>query len=174
MASLQDSKGERYLLTDDSMTIGRGRGNDLDLRDDHKVSRSHVELQLSDGQWSLVDLKSSNGTLVNHRRVLHCPLRDGDQIQIGNTTLLFVEENDENETEINESTKSLGSMPELSVREREIVMLIAQGLTDKDIGERLVISPSTVRSHLDRIRNKTGLRRRSELTRLALELRIVD
>jgi pSer/pThr/pTyr-binding forkhead associated (FHA) protein len=174
MASLQDSKGERHQLSDAGMTIGRGRGNGLDLRDDRKVSRSHAELRLSDGQWSLVDLNSRNGTFVNQRPILQCPLRDGDQIQIGDATLGFVVDDDEHETEIDESGKNTGSMPELSDREREILGLVAEGLTDRAIGEHLVISASTVRSHLDRIKSKTGLRRRSELTRLALELRIVD
>ena len=174
MASLQDSRGERYQLTDGGMTIGRGRGNGLDLRNDRKVSRSHAELRLSEGQWSVVDLKSRNGTFVNQRPIVRCPLRNGDQIQIGDAMLGFVLDDDENETEIDESGKKPGSMPELSDREREILGLVAEGLTDIAIGELLVISPSTVRSHLDRIKSKTGLRRRSELTRLALELRIVD
>lgn len=59
----------------------------------------------------------------------------------------------------------------LSARERELVELVAQGLTDNEIAQQLYISIRTVRSHLDRIRDKTGCRRRAELTRLALELR---
>jgi DNA-binding NarL/FixJ family response regulator len=46
---------------------------------------------------------------------------------------------------------------------------VADGRTDRDIADELVISVSTVRSHLDRVREKTGLRRRSELTRMAIE-----
>jgi len=56
----------------------------------------------------------------------------------------------------------------LSARERELVTLVAQGRTDADIAARLYISIRTVRSHLDRIRDKTGCRRRADLTRLAL------
>jgi DNA-binding CsgD family transcriptional regulator len=56
----------------------------------------------------------------------------------------------------------------LSVRERELVTLVAQGSTDADIAGQLYISIRTVRSHLDRIRDKTGCRRRADLTRLAL------
>lgn len=55
-------------------------------------------------------------------------------------------------------------------REREILRLVAEGDTDADIAQRLFISVSTVRSHLDRIRDKTGRRRRADLTRLALEV----
>ena len=56
-----------------------------------------------------------------------------------------------------------------SRQEREILSLLADGETDADIAERLFISVSTVRSHLDRIRDKTGHRRRAELARLVFE-----
>jgi predicted ATPase/DNA-binding CsgD family transcriptional regulator len=57
----------------------------------------------------------------------------------------------------------------LSVRERELVTLVAQGRTDAQIAAQLFISVRTVGSHLDRIRDKTGCRRRADLTRLALD-----
>ncbi|HET6875586.1 MAG TPA: LuxR C-terminal-related transcriptional regulator, partial [Acidimicrobiales bacterium] len=63
-----------------------------------------------------------------------------------------------------------GSAPALSARERQIVSLVAEGATDRQIAERLFISVRTVGSHLDRIRDKTGCRRRGELTRLAIDL----
>lgn len=56
----------------------------------------------------------------------------------------------------------------LSRREREIVALLAGGATDAQIAERLFLSVNTVRSHLERIRDKTGARRRTELVRYAL------
>ena len=61
----------------------------------------------------------------------------------------------------------------LSARERELVTLVAQGHTDMQISAQLYISASTVRSHLDRIRDKTGCRKRADLTRLALGARLV-
>jgi DNA-binding CsgD family transcriptional regulator/tetratricopeptide (TPR) repeat protein len=61
----------------------------------------------------------------------------------------------------------------LSARERELVTLVAQGRTDADIAAQLYISIRTVRSHLDRIRDKTGCRRRADLTRLALAAELV-
>jgi len=57
----------------------------------------------------------------------------------------------------------------LSAREREIVALLAAGATDAQIAERLFLSVNTVRSHLDRIRDKTGARRRTDLVRYALQ-----
>ena len=63
--------------------------------------------------------------------------------------------------------------PALSVRERELVTLVAQGRTNAQIAGQLFISVRTVGSHLDRIRDKTGCRRRADLTRLALQVGLV-
>ena len=62
-----------------------------------------------------------------------------------------------------------GSAGSLSEREREIVALLAGGATDAQIAERLFLSVNTVRSHLDRIRDKTGARRRADLVRYAIQ-----
>jgi DNA-binding CsgD family transcriptional regulator len=64
-------------------------------------------------------------------------------------------------------------LAKLSARERELVALVAQGRTDAQIAEQLVISVRTVRTHLDRIRDKSGCRRRADLTRLALQEGII-
>jgi DNA-binding CsgD family transcriptional regulator len=62
---------------------------------------------------------------------------------------------------------------QLSARERELVTLVAQGRTNAQIAAQLYISARTVGSHLDRIRDKTGCRRRTDLTRLALTMDLV-
>jgi len=64
-------------------------------------------------------------------------------------------------------------LPRLSARERELVTLVAQGRTNAEIAAQLSISTRTVRSHLDRIRGKTGSQRRADLTRLALQADLV-
>jgi DNA-binding NarL/FixJ family response regulator len=61
----------------------------------------------------------------------------------------------------------------LSSRERELVTLVARGRTDAQIAAQLHITVRTVSSHLDRIRDKTGCRRRADLTRLALSTGLV-
>ena len=61
----------------------------------------------------------------------------------------------------------------LSPRERELVTLVARGRTDAQIAAELFITVRTVCSHLDRIRDKTGCRRRADLTRLALSAGLV-
>jgi DNA-binding NarL/FixJ family response regulator len=60
---------------------------------------------------------------------------------------------------------------DLTTRELEVVALVADGHTDLEIADALYLSVRTVRSHLDRIRAKTGRRRRADLTRWYVERR---
>jgi DNA-binding NarL/FixJ family response regulator len=55
---------------------------------------------------------------------------------------------------------------ELTSRELQVLELVADGETDQEIAAQLVIAVATVRSHLDRIRDKTGVRRRVKLAEL--------
>jgi DNA-binding NarL/FixJ family response regulator len=57
----------------------------------------------------------------------------------------------------------------LTAREREILVLIAEGLTNKEIGAKLGISTRTVEAHRDSLMRKIGIRTVAGLTRLALE-----
>jgi DNA-binding NarL/FixJ family response regulator len=52
--------------------------------------------------------------------------------------------------------------PELSEREREILELIARGMSNQQIVDRLVISPKTVRNHISNIFSKLQVRDRAE------------
>ncbi len=54
------------------------------------------------------------------------------------------------------------ALPELSAREREVLELLAEGLTNNEIGARLFISPITVRNHVSRILTKLQVRDRRE------------
>jgi pSer/pThr/pTyr-binding forkhead associated (FHA) protein len=168
MACLERPDGTRYELVNESATIGRDQANDVVILGDSKVSRSHAEIQFRDGRWLLVDLESRNGTLVNRRRIRNHPLRDRDRIQFGENTFVFFVSDDPNVTETSDAVTR--DIPKLSRRERQVVALVAEGLTDREIGERLFISTSTVRSHLDRVSEKAGFRRRVDLIRLAATL----
>jgi two-component system, NarL family, nitrate/nitrite response regulator NarL len=61
----------------------------------------------------------------------------------------------------------------LTTREREVVRMIAAGLRNRDIGERLSISENTVKVHLHNIYEKLGVEGRMELLLLAQELKLV-
>jgi DNA-binding NarL/FixJ family response regulator len=61
----------------------------------------------------------------------------------------------------------------LSPKERELVVLVAQGLTNTEIAGQLHLSEGTVRSRLDQVRDKAGCPRRTDLIGLALQAGLV-
>lgn len=61
----------------------------------------------------------------------------------------------------------------LTDREREVMILIAEGLTNAEIGSRLFLSPATARTHVSRILLKLGARDRTQLVVLAYEWGLV-
>lgn len=74
----------------DGFTIGRVAGCDLVI-DDGKASRRHARLVVAGGVVEIEDLGSSNGTLLNDKPVQKRMLRDGDEVKIGKTVLVFHE-----------------------------------------------------------------------------------
>jgi len=62
----------------------------------------------------------------------------------------------------------------LSDREREVLLLVAQGLTNKEIAAKLFLSPYTARNHVIRILDKLGLSRRSEAAAQAVKLGLLE
>src|SRR3954464_12322692 len=80
--------GKTVEVQGNEFTIGREAGADLVLADG-KASRRHAALRvLPDGRATLYDLGSSNGTLVDGRRIQSTLLQGGEQIQIGDTVLV--------------------------------------------------------------------------------------
>ena len=71
-------------------------------------------------------------------------------------------------------TKATPTYPAgLTSREVEVLRLVAQGLTDAQVAEQLVISPRTVNTHLTSIYNKLGVDSRTAASRFAIEQRLV-
>lgn len=62
----------------------------------------------------------------------------------------------------------------LTAREREVLMLIGEGLRNQDIAEQLNISPKTVSRHRENILRKLNLQTRADLIRYALETGLID
>jgi hypothetical protein len=83
-----DGPGTRHQLTTGRNVIGRGTEADIRLPDTG-VSRKHVDVVLDGGVATVEDLGSTNGTLVNGRRVSRQALADGDVIRIGHSVLVY-------------------------------------------------------------------------------------
>lgn len=66
------------------------------------------------------------------------------------------------------------TLPQLTAREAEVLTLLAQGCTNKQVAERLFISVKTVEAHRSRIGKKLALRTRSELFRYAVETGLLE
>ena len=78
-------------LSPGSNIIGRGTESDLQLLD-QGVSRRHADVHIADGQATVYDLGSTNGTSVNGHSVRSQQLRHGDVIRVGHTRLVFHED----------------------------------------------------------------------------------
>lgn len=67
-----------------------GRGSDAGIRiDDPGISRHHAEIRHSESGFSIIDLASTNGTLVAGERIGERALADGDEIRMGSTLMVF-------------------------------------------------------------------------------------
>ena len=84
---LQISDG-RVVAVRDGLTMGRVAGCDIVI-DDTKASRRHARIVVQDGVVEVEDLGSSNGTMLNGKPVQRRVVRDGDEIQIGETRIVY-------------------------------------------------------------------------------------
>jgi signal transduction histidine kinase/pSer/pThr/pTyr-binding forkhead associated (FHA) protein len=81
-------QGTRFELDDEVVSLGRDRSNVIQLHDT-EVSRSHALLRRHDNGYTLTDRQSSNGSYVNGQPVQEQELTSGDQLQLGQTILLY-------------------------------------------------------------------------------------
>lgn len=91
-ARLIDTTNNRaYDLASARLLIGRESKNDIAVHDVN-ASRTHAELRFEpQGIWTITDLGSTNGTLVNGREIATQPLSEGDRITIGMTNFTFTQ-----------------------------------------------------------------------------------
>src|SRR3984885_3667623 len=107
---IQEKGGEqrRMVFNKPEVTIGRVQGNDIVLPKGN-VSKRHARIVLKDGKFIIVDLKSTNGTYVNGRKITS-PLvvKDADKIYIGDF-IVGVDESSSSEGE--SSSSETGATP---------------------------------------------------------------
>jgi len=78
----------RFNITESPVFIGRDKGMDIFL-DDNSVSREHAVLFFYNNRFYIRDLKSTNGTIVNGKRIDQIALNYKDMIQLGKCLLRF-------------------------------------------------------------------------------------
>lgn len=131
------------------------------------VSRKHARLvSTAEGEVEIVDLGSRNGTFVNGRRVERAALRDGDEIRFGQAVvrLRYIGRVGPPSAGVN-AGPSPTRPPDLSPREFEVARLVAEGMTNAEIGKKLSISPATVGRHLSNVYERLDIHSRAALAR---------
>ncbi len=88
--------GTRFDLANQEgvLSIGRDAGNFVRL-EDNEVSRRHAEIRRVGEAFVVGDLKSSNGTWLNNRKIDRAELASGDRIQVGRTVLVYARDGSE-------------------------------------------------------------------------------
>lgn len=171
-----------------SIDLGRNAGNAICLEFDTSVSGRHARLIHGAGVWSVQDICSTNGTLLNGRPLLgERRLRNGAEIVFGATVVTFHDATPHTQSTANQAPTSRRLFP--STTQRKVLVELARpwftpgnstGVTPSNpvLAERLGYAPSTVRDAVSDLYKMAGLGRssgnqREALVRLALDERVV-
>lgn len=168
------------------LRIGKNAANDLVLDHDPTVSRLHAVVENHGSAWSIRDLGSRNGTLVNGEPLLaERVLRPGDEVRVGDTRLVFVQPVFAGEQT---TTRPVAPRPRLTPRETDVLRELCRPLASGDpfpqpasirvIAQVLVVTEAAVKQHLLRLYDKFEIyespHRRVELAREALRRGVVN
>jgi hypothetical protein len=173
----------RVTLKGDRAAIGRSSSNEIALDFDAAVSRLHAVVERYPAGWCVRDVGSANGTLLNGERLEgERLLRSGDEIRVGGTRLIF--KTHETEPQIAGTLHIEESPPELTRRERDVLIALCRPLTGSEafalpattsqIAAELVVSDAAVKFHLGNLYHKfsifeNGQGRRARLANEALK-----
>ncbi len=158
--------GTVWELSERKYVIGKAQEAEIRLSDSG-VSRRHAKIVCaSDGQFSIVDLESTNGTFVDGERVEVATLREGARINVGpDAQLCFGLEAPAAGLEPPPAGPRKPIDNPLTERELEVARLASRGLTNREIAAQLGIKAKTVSSHLDNIYVRLTITSRVALTR---------
>jgi two-component system NtrC family sensor kinase len=122
------NKGVRYELTGrPALSIGREAGNLVQL-EDNEVSRRHAEIRRVGETFVVADLRSSNGTFLNDRKVDRAELSSGDRLRVGRTVLVYAKDHEDEQAIglvdiVSPSSDADGSRIIRTMREEDSIVL---------------------------------------------------
>lgn len=167
--------GKRVPMDSGELTVGRSETNDIVL-DDKLVSRLHAIFMRRGDVVLVEDLGSNNGTYVQDER-LHAirQLHDGQTVTIGTSRIMFEDASvsGEDTTQI-AAGGGIAAPATFTQRQMQVLRLLARGLSNKQIGERLFVSERTVKAYLSSIFDKLEVANRSAAITAALRLGLID
>ena len=155
--------GERARLEQEVTTLGRSEGNDYVLADP-RISRVHAEIRRDVSGFIVTDLGSRSGTTRNGERMSGpTVVRHGDEIGFGPLTATLEDltsPEDDEDTLVFVAPKVVQG-PRLSPRQQQVLELMAEGLTNVEIGEVLGITERTVKAYAQELYDRFGVRNRA-------------
>lgn len=147
--------GTVFRLEADTGTLGR-REDNLYVLAHPRVSRVHARITREVGSVIVTDLGSSGGTRVNGELITgSAVLRHGDSVSFGSVTATFEDPAQlaarEEDTQVLEARPAAAGTTELSPRQEQVVQLMGEGMTNREIGEQLGIAGRTVKAYAEEI-----------------------
>lgn len=170
------ASGTSLTLEHEEGTVGRRTDNHYILADPG-VSRVHARITRTGEQMVLVtDLGSSGGTAVNGQTLTgSVTVTHGDRVRFGASECVV--ENPVAAAQTGEDTTTMVIAapeiqdvgPSLSPRQTEVLTLIAEGMTNSEIGDVLGITERTVKAYAQELYTKLGVRNRAGAVSEALQ-----
>lgn len=134
ITALTEALGDLELTVTDTLTIGRSTDNDVVLGS-KQVSRQHAQLEIKDGELFVIDLGSSNGTLVNDTKIdanVAQPLNNDDVISFAVFAFKVAQQQPAEQQQINEVVAAMHEEQLEDVLEAELEEPIAVGNPEQD------------------------------------------
>jgi DNA-binding CsgD family transcriptional regulator len=156
--------GRVVRLDRDEATLGRREDNAYVIPDP-RVSRVHAEIRKEAGAVIVTDLGSSGGTEVNGEEI-NGPtvIKHGDKVSFGPVVAQFEDPAQaaigEDATMVFEVPK-VDTGPHLSPRQQQVLELMAEGMTNSEIGDQLGVTERTVKAYAQELYDKLGVRNRA-------------
>lgn len=156
--------GRVVRLDQEEATLGRREDNAY-VVEDLRVSRVHAQFRKEAGAVIVTDLGSSGGTRVNGDEINGpAVLHHGDTVSFGPVAAQF--EDPAAAAEAEEATMvfevpKVDTGPHLSPRQQQVLELMAEGMTNAEIGDQLGVTERTVKAYAQELYDKLGVRNRA-------------